>query len=177
MLEEIAAAILDHVQVHIEDLENEWLEITFNHLKKNKKLGQLRDAMKFLNYNRDYSCTVPQFVSLFRENFAMKEGILEDYQIKMIMQRYAVNTEQATVSAGAVVKNRDAKFSKNQRIFYLQMIIDFENRNHGISFDQLFQVPIVEKLMKLFELFYPDKGSFPRHIKFYSRGSSNIDEN
>jgi hypothetical protein len=85
MLEEIASAVLDNVQVHIEDLENEWLEITFNHLKKNKKLGQLRDAMKFLNYNRDYSCTILQYIALFRENFMLGEGVLEDYQIKMIM--------------------------------------------------------------------------------------------
>jgi hypothetical protein len=95
MLEEIASAVLDNVQVHIEELENEWLEITFNHLKKNKKLGQLRDAMKFLNYNRDYSCTSQQFIALFRENFMLGEGVLEDYQIKMIMQKYATNTEKA----------------------------------------------------------------------------------
>ena len=59
MLDEIAAMILDHVQTHIIDIENSLLEVTYQHLKKSKKLGQLRDAMNFLNYNRDYSCTVP----------------------------------------------------------------------------------------------------------------------
>jgi hypothetical protein len=58
MYDEIAATVLDHVPDNIPDHENEYLEITFNHLKKVKKLGQVKDAMKFLNYDRDYSCTV-----------------------------------------------------------------------------------------------------------------------
>ena len=59
MLDEIAAMILYHVQVKLKEVEFELLDVTYKHLKKVKKLGQLRDAMKFLNYNRDYSCTVP----------------------------------------------------------------------------------------------------------------------
>lgn len=76
MLDEIAAMILDHVPQTLIEIENELLETTFKHLKSVRKLGQLRDAMKFLNYNRDYSCTVEQFVQLYRENFEMKEGQL-----------------------------------------------------------------------------------------------------
>ena len=133
MLDEIAAMILDHVQVKLADVEYELLDVTYKHLKKVKKLGQLRDAMKFLNYNRDYSCTVPQFVQLFRANFNMSDGQIQDYQIKILMQKYAADADNAA-SILASGKKRDEKFIKNQRIVYLQMIIDFGNRNKGIPF-------------------------------------------
>ena len=74
--------------------------------------------MKFLNYNRDYSCTVPQFVQLFRANFNMSEGQIEDYQIKILMQKYAEDAANAAALL-ASGKKRDEKFIKSQKVFYL----------------------------------------------------------
>jgi hypothetical protein len=39
MLDEIAAMILDHVQIKLADVEYELLDVTYKHLKKVKKLG------------------------------------------------------------------------------------------------------------------------------------------
>ena len=52
------------------------------------------------------------------------------------MQKYAADADNAA-SILASGKKRDEKFIKNQRIFYLQMIIDFGNRNKGIPFEKL----------------------------------------
>ena len=103
----------------------------------------------------------------------MSEGQIQDYEIKILMQKYAADVDNAA-SILASGKKRDDKFIKNQRIVYLQMIIDFGNRNKGIPFEKLQSVPFVEKLIKQFELYYPDKGSFPRFLSEYSRGNSYI---
>ena len=56
------------------------------------------------------------------------------------------------------------------------MIIDFGNRNMGIPFERLKCITFVEKLVKYFELFHPDKVSFTHFLKSYSRGNSYIHE-
>ena len=47
-------------------------------VQKNK-LAHLKDTIDFLNFNRDSSCTVPQFLSLFREHFDIGRAELEDW--------------------------------------------------------------------------------------------------
>lgn len=78
-LDEIALGIHDCVVRTLQDYENDYLDITYTILKTTGKLTQLKDIMRFLNYSRDYSCTVPQFLQLFRENFAIEAGALDDW--------------------------------------------------------------------------------------------------
>jgi len=88
-LDEIAIGIHDCVMNSCEDFELQYLESTYQILKKTRILGQIKDMMNFLNYNRDYSCTVPAFIEMFRNNFKISEFELEDWRIKVLMQRYA----------------------------------------------------------------------------------------
>jgi len=58
-LDEIAIGIHDCVMHSCEDFEIQYLESTYQILKKTRIFGQIKDMMNFLNFNRDYSCTVP----------------------------------------------------------------------------------------------------------------------
>jgi len=93
--------------------------------------------MNFLNTNRDYSCTVQQFLRLFRDNFAIEEGDLADWQIRVLMQRYAGPVPKADRDKKGDKKvnnisNTQSKASAAQKIFYFPMIQDFGNRHNGI---------------------------------------------
>jgi hypothetical protein len=88
-LDEIAIGIHDCVMNSCEDFEIQYLESTYQILKKTRILGQIKDMMNFFNFNRDYSCTVPAFIDMFRNNFKISEFELEDWRIKVLMQRYA----------------------------------------------------------------------------------------
>jgi len=46
--------------------------------------------MNFLNFNRDYSCAPKAFLDMFRNNFKISDFELEDWKVKVLMQRYIV---------------------------------------------------------------------------------------
>ena len=128
--------------------------------------------MSFLNYNRDYSCSVQQFVRMFRDNFSIEPRDLEDYQIKILMQRYAVNVAKNVNQGDKKSKKVTAsqKFSANQKVFYFDMIRDFGNRNKGYTFEELPFLPLAERLVKSIRLYRPpqvreSRESFEEFIK------------
>lgn len=89
-LDEIAVGIHDCVAGTCEDFEIQYLERTYQILKQTNMLGQIKDMMNFLNFNRDYSCTPKAFLDMFRNNFKISDFELEDWKVKVLMQRYAV---------------------------------------------------------------------------------------
>ena len=88
-LDELACGVLDSVSKNISDFEIQYLEATYQILKKTNILPQVKDLMNFLNFRRDYSCRSDQFIEVYRNNFKIPEYVLEDWQIKIIMQKYA----------------------------------------------------------------------------------------
>lgn len=70
-LDEIALGVLDCVTKSVTAFEFDYLEQVYLHLLHSGTLKNLKDAMVFLNFKRDYSCTQAQFQQMFRDNFAM----------------------------------------------------------------------------------------------------------
>lgn len=89
-LDEIAVGIHDCVSGTCGEFEIQYLERTYQILKSTGMIGQIKDMMNFLNFNRDYSCTPKAFLDVFRTNFRISDFELEDWRIKVLMQRYVV---------------------------------------------------------------------------------------
>lgn len=74
-LDEIAQAVLDCVGREIIDYENDYLEKTFQLLKEKDKLSDLEPHILSLNTNRDFTCSVNDFVvNLFRQSFEIGDS-------------------------------------------------------------------------------------------------------
>lgn len=65
-MDELAAGILDHVETTVEHHEFMFLEKVFQILKRNGRIQQLKDTVKFLNFKRDYTCSFGEFLAVFR---------------------------------------------------------------------------------------------------------------
>ena len=87
-MQELARGIIDSQIHNIQYYENEYLEKLFIYMTQNNQFKLLRELLDFLNFNRDYSCSVEQFNHLFHDNLRIPEGCLEDWQINIIMFRY-----------------------------------------------------------------------------------------
>lgn len=103
--------------------------------------------MMFLNFKRDYSCTQAQFQQMFRSNFDMDQAALQDYQIDILMQRYAVSI----VDQPSQTKSTQES-TASQRVFYFRMFYQLACRNLGYHFDDQKNLKIAETLMKAMKL-------------------------
>jgi hypothetical protein len=72
----------------VEYFQNEYLEKMHELIMKRHRMGQLPETIEFLNYQRDYTCTVNDFIALFRSNFQISSEEMEEWQIRVIMQKY-----------------------------------------------------------------------------------------
>ena len=72
-LDEIAIGVLDTVKCSYEKYEYEYLEQLYKIIKGQNMLSQIPDMMKFLNFQRDYTCTHQDFLSVIRKNFNISQ--------------------------------------------------------------------------------------------------------
>ena len=140
-LDEIALGVLDCVSKPLLDYENDYLEQTYQHLMSNGRFKNLKDTMVFLNFNRDYSCTPAQFIQMFRSNFEIGEGVLQDYQVNILMQKYIVKL----IDQSAQQKSGGDQAS-TQRVFYFRMFHQLACRNKGCRFHELPHLKIAETI-------------------------------
>ena len=94
-MKEIAKGIIDSQFKNIRYYENEYLEKLFNYMNQNNQFKLLKELLNFLNFNRDYSCSLEQFKNLFHDNLRIPEGCLEDWQINIIMYRYTFQKQDS----------------------------------------------------------------------------------
>ena len=87
----------------------------------------------------------------------MDDGDLADWQIRVLMQRYArpatkTDRDKKGDKKAGSSSNTQSKASANQRIFYFPMIEAFGNRHNGTLWATMPFLPIAERFLKCMRL-------------------------